>query len=179
VATRLTILAALAAVLVGACGIGAPQGSIALPPQPTDSPQPTVTEAVAQTRLQIAGALTVAGYQLSIPTQPFRPPESPRLASAPRAVYQVVLPNDPTHGYIVVYEFPDAATATIAGNEMAQYLGSGEGRIQFTPQTQFVLRQLGTTLVFYNWAAVNSPGADAPAVGLALTSIGQGFAIPQ
>jgi hypothetical protein len=94
-------------------------------------------------------------------------------------VFQVVLPNDPTHGYIVVYEFRDAATATIAGNEMAKYLGSGEGRIQFTPQTMFVLRQLGTTLVFYNWAAVNSPGPDAATIGTALTSIGQGFAIPQ
>ena len=161
------------------CGVAAPQGSIALPPRVTPSPEPTVTNAVAQTRLQVAGALAAAGFQLSVPTIPFRPPESTRLASAARAVFQVVLPNDPTHGYIVIYEFPDAATASIAGREMATYLGAGPGKVQFTPDTSHVLRQVGTTLIFYSWSPANSPGPDTATIGLALTSIGQGFAIPR
>jgi hypothetical protein len=165
--------------LAAGCGVAAPQGSVAFPVLDTPSPLPTVSAAVAQTRLQIASALSAADFQLSDPTTPYRPPESPRLAIAPRAVYQVVEPSDPTHGYIVVYEFPDTATATSAGNEMASYIGAGEGRIQFTPDTQFVLRQVGTTLIFYSWASANSPGPDPQKIANALSTVGQGIAIPQ
>ncbi len=172
-------LFAVMAVAAAGCGVAAPQGSVTVPLRETPSPAPTVTRAVAQTRLQIAGALTIAGFQLSDPTVPFRPPESPRLASAARAVFQVVLPNDPGHGYIVVYEFPDTATATIAGNEMAAYLGTGPGKVQFTPDTTHVLRQIGTTLIFYSYSSANSPGPDTATVATALSSIGQGFAIPR
>jgi predicted small lipoprotein YifL len=177
-AGRLLVLLLVVVSLAG-CGVAAPQGSLALPPRTTPTPEPTVTTAVAQTRLQIAGALAAAGFQLSVPTVPFRPPESPRLAAAPRAVFQVVLPNDPTHGYIVVYEFPDAATANIAGSEMADYLGGGPGKVQFTPDTMHVLRQLGTTLIFYSWSPANSPGPDTATIGMVLTSVGQGFDIPR
>lgn len=177
-AARLTLLGALAAVFVAACGVAAPRGSIAVPPRETPTPEATVTAAVAQTRLQIAGALAAAGFQLSTPTVPFRPPESPRLASAPRAVFQAVLPADPGHGYIVVYEFPDAAAAWVAGREYASFLGSGPARIQFPPDAMHVLRQVGTTLVFYTWSPANSPGPDTARVATALSSIGTGFAIP-
>ena len=138
-----------------------------------------MTNAVAQTRLQIAGALATAGFQLTVPTNPVRPPESPRLAAAPRQVFQVALPDDPTHGYIVVYEFPDTATATIAGHEMATYLGTGPGKVQFPPDTSHVLRQVGTTLIFYSWSPANSPGPDTATIGRALMSVGQGFDIPR
>ena len=174
-----TAVALLAALAVAGCGIGAPRGSIALPPRPTSSPGPTVSSAVGQTRLQVAGALATAGFGLTAPTLPFRPPESPRLAAAPRAVFQVPLPDDPGRGQIVVYEFPDTATATLAGREMAAYLGTGPGRIQFPPDASHVLRQLGTTLVFYTWSPANSPGPDTATIGRALTSIGQGFDIPR
>ena len=39
------------------------------------------------------------------------------LAAAPRAVYQVILPKDPTKGFIVVYEFPDPDRAAAAATE--------------------------------------------------------------
>lgn len=174
-------LAALSVTMIAvvACGIAAPQGSVILPPRQTPAPEPTVTAAVAQTRLQVAGALATAGFQLTEPTVPFRPPESPRLAAAPRAVFQAVLPNDPDHGYIVVYEFTDTATTAIAAREMAGYLGTGPGRIQFPNDAKHVLRQVGTTLIFYSWSQANSPGPEGAAVGVALTSVGQGFDIPR
>jgi hypothetical protein len=175
----LTVVLVAFALAGAGCGIGAPQGSVAIPPRQTPTPEPTVTNAVAQTRLQIAGALATAGFQLSVPTVPFRPPEPSRLAAAPRAVFQVVLPDDPTHGYVVVYEFPDIATAAIAGREMASYLGGGPGKVQFPPDTSHVLRQVGTTLILYSWSPANSPGADVATIGTALTSIGQGFDIPR
>jgi hypothetical protein len=169
---------AVLSVAVAACGIAAPQGS-AVMPESSATPAPTVSEAVAQTRLQVAGALAAAGYQLQDPKVPFRPPESPSLAAAPRATFQVVLPDDPTHGFIVVYEFPDVSSAATAGSEMAAYLGTGPGRVQFPPDTQHVLRQLGTTLIFYSWSDANSPGPDVARIGRALESVGQGIAIPQ
>jgi hypothetical protein len=163
--------------LVAGCGIGAPQGSSAVPPAATATPQPTVSTAVAQTRLQVAGALAAAGFQLVDPRVPFRPPESALLAAAPRAVYQVPLPADPSHGYIVVYEFPDAASASVAGHEMATYLASGPGRVQFPSDAEHVLRQLGTTLIYYTWSPGASPGTDVATIAKALEAVGQGIAI--
>lgn len=171
------LLVLVAALLVTGCGVAAPQGSVAVPRLDTPSPEPTVSAAVAQTRLQVAGALAAAGFQLSTPTVPFRPPESPRLASAPRAVFQAILPNDPTHGYIVVYEFPDVAAAGLAGEEYAAFLGGGPGRIQFPLDAVHVLRQVGTTLVFYTYSPSAQPGTDAAKIATALGSIGNGFAI--
>jgi hypothetical protein len=179
IASRHTAALVLLAVALAGCGVAAPRGSIGAPPRVTASPEPTVSIAVAQTRLHIAGALGTAGFQLTEPTVPFRPPESSRLAAAPRAVFQVALPNDPTHGFIVVYEFPDAATAAIAGREMANYLGAGPGKVQFPPDTNHVLRQIGTTLVFYSWSPANSPGQDTATIAQALMSVGQGFDIPR
>ena len=167
------------ALAVAGCGIGAPRGPVVTPPRESASPEPTVSAAVAQTRLQVAGALATAGFQLLVPTQPFRPPESPLLTSAPRAVFQVALPDDPTHGYIVIYEFPDGASASIAGRQMAGYLGTGNSRVQFPPDSQHVLRQIGTTLVFYSWSPVNSPGPATATIGQVLGTIGQGFDIPR
>ena len=177
-AVRMTVLSA-AMIALAACGIAAPRGSVILPPRPTPSTEPTVTAAVAQTRLQVAGALATAGFQLTEPAVPFRPPESPRLAAAPRAIFQAVFAGDPNHGFIVVYEFTDTATAAIAAREMAGYLGTGPGRIQFPNDASHVLRQVGTTLIFYSWSPANAPGPEGGIIGLALTSVGQGFDIPR
>ncbi len=169
---------AMATVLVlGGCGIAAHNA----PPSAAASatPLPTVSPAVNQTRLQIEGALAAAQFVLTTAAQPFRPPESPMLAAAPRAVFQVNLLADPDHGYIVVYEFPTAEAAAAAGHEMAAYLGTGPGRIQFVPDTQPTLRQLGTTLIFYAWSPANSPGQDGGKIAAALQTVGQGFAIPR
>jgi hypothetical protein len=170
--------AILAAILIAGCGVAAPNRPVPIPSRETPLPLPTVSEAVAQTRLQVATALGAAGYQLLVPTQPFRPPESARLAAAPRAVFQVALPDDPTRGYIVIYEFVDSAQAGIAGGEMAAYLATGPGRIQFPADARYVLRQVDTTLIFYSWSPANSPGTDAQAIGQALETVGQGIEIP-
>jgi hypothetical protein len=171
-------LAVAATLLLSGCGIAAQNGGVP-PVEPTASPLPTVSGDVEMTRLQVAGALAAAQFQLVVPKLPFRPPESPRLTAAPRSVFQVVLPDDPTHGYIVIYDFIDTNMAALAGNEMAAYLGSGPGRIQFPPDSQHVLRQLGTTIIFYSWSAANSPGPEGGQIASALQTVGTGFAIPQ
>ncbi|HTC85413.1 MAG TPA: hypothetical protein VK656_01830, partial [Candidatus Acidoferrum sp.] len=111
--------------VIGGCGIAASTGGTA--PTPTLA-VPSYSPAIAETRRQVAAALAVSSLQLQDATQPFRPPESPAVTAAIRGVFQVILPSDPAHGYIVVYEFRDATTAAAAGTELASYLGTGPGR---------------------------------------------------
>lgn len=164
---------ALAAILAG-CGIGAAPASLA-PPSPT--PPPSVSPAIAQTAGQVRAALGAASLQLSVPSAPFRPAETPRLTQAPRAVYQVKLPGDQDHGFVVIYELPTTADATTAARELVAYTESGPGRVQYPADERFVLRQVGTTLVFYSWSpsAVTDPRASD--VATALQTVGQGFDI--
>ncbi len=164
------------AILVGGCG---GRGSIGGPrPSPTEV-LPSYSLAIADARGQVARALASDGLQLQDARQPFRPAESAALASAPRGIFQVVLPDDPGHGFIVIYEFRDEASAAAAGREQAAYLGSGPGRVQFPPDTQHVIRQSGTVLITYSWSAANSTDVRAPAILTDLATVGTDIAVPR
>jgi hypothetical protein len=167
------------AMLLAGCGIGA--GATPTVPsvlEPSIGPSTTAGAAAAQTRGVIADALRSVAVQFGDATQPYRPAESDRLRNAPRAVYQVVLPDQPDAGYVVVYEFPDSASAVDAGNEEAGYLGTGNGRVQFPLGTQHVIRQVGTTLVLYSWLPAASSDPTAGHVADALNKVGIGFTVP-
>jgi hypothetical protein len=139
-----------------------------------------VSPAVEQTRAAIAAALAPLGLQLQDAQQPFRPAESPMLADAPRAVYQVVLPQDPDGGFIAVYEFRDASQAVDAGNEYAGYVGSGgPGKVAFPIDAQHTIRQVGTTLILYSYSPAGSADPGAPKIAEALKTLGIGFAPPR
>lgn len=166
------------AMLLAGCGIGASSRVVTFPPTSV-GPGTTVSPAVLQTRTAIAAALGSFSLQLKDADRPFRPAESARLVSAPRAVYQVVLPTDPDGGQIVVYEFRDAGEAVDAGNELAGYLGTGAGRVQFAPDAQHAIRQVGSTLIFYTWAPSTSPDPGSKTVADALATLGIGFAPPR
>lgn len=167
----------LGSVLAG-CGIGASGRIVTFPPASV-GPAATVTPAVALTRTAIAGALAPFSLQLKDADRPFRPAESARLASAPRAIYQVILPADLEGGQIVVYEFRDAGEAVDAGNELAGYLGTGAARVNFPLDAQHAIRQLGTTLIFYSWAPSTSTDPGSKTIADALATLGIGFAPPR
>ena len=101
------------------------------------------------------------------------------MVNAPRGIFQVVLPDDPVHGYIVIYAFRDAATAATAAHDSATYIGSGPGGIQLPPDAQSVLRQVDTTVVAYSWSPANSTDARAGAIASALATVGLEVPIPQ
>ena len=162
-------LALMATVVVGACGAGATSVPI---PSVAPSPTQAVSPSVVATAAAIDGALSTVGLTTTPAQVPFRPGESPKLAAAPREVVQVVLPNDLTHGMIVIYDFPDAGSALAAGNEMAAYLKSGPGRVQFVPDSIHTLRQVGSTLVFFTWSPANSPDPRTPDIARALQTLG-------
>jgi hypothetical protein len=159
------------------CGLAAAPAPSTTPAPPSVGPGRQPSAAVAQTRLVIEAALRAVDVALTTPKVPYRPGESPRLAAAPRAVFQAALPDAPEAGFIVVYEFPDPPSAATAGNEMAEYLASGPGRVQFPPDSRFVLRALGTTLIFFTYAPSASSDPALPRIADALSTIGIGFQI--
>jgi hypothetical protein len=174
---RVTALIVLAAV-AGACGVGAGSAAPASFPSEYFGPSRPPTGAVAATRAALQQALGARQLQVTDPQVPFRPPESPRLAAAPRSVVQVVLPQDPAHGFVSIYEFADDAAAADAGREQAAYVASGPGRVQFTTDTQFVVRQLGPTIVFFAWSPDTSPDPATPKIPEALETVGVGIPVP-
>ena len=174
-----TLVVASAIALAG-CGIGADSHPASLP-APSVGPAVGVTAAVAQTRGVIAQSLasiSSVAIQFGDATRPYLPPESGRLRGAPRAVYQVIIPDQPDAGFIVVYEFPDGGAAVDAGNEEAGFLGTGSVRVNFPRDAQHVLRQLGPTLILYTWSPSASSDRTAGVVAGVLDTIGVGFTVP-
>ena len=100
---------------------------------------------------------------------------------APRAVYQVVLPQDPEGGYIVVYEFPRfrrgrrrRATSTRAMSAAAAREGRSSRSTRCT-----TIRELGTTLIVYSYSPSTSPDPGSAQIADALKTLGIGFAPPR
>lgn len=174
-ARRTTALAfvGLALVLVGC---SAPTTRTTFPPIGA-TPQPA-GDTTAATKQQVIAALAAAGLQAADAVRTYRPPEGPLLAAAPRSVIQVALPDDPTHGYIVVYALASPAEATAAARDHATYISSGPGGIQFPPGTRFVLRVAGSNVVFFSWSPDNSPDPLTPGIADALETIGSAVQVP-
>jgi len=124
------------------------------------------------THAQVVSALGAASIQSLDPQAPYRPGESPALANVPRRVVQAILPDEPQGGYIVIYELPSSGQAESVGKDFLRYLGSGLGQVQYPRDTQFVLRQVGETLVFYPWSPQASTDPGAAGVAAALQAVG-------
>jgi hypothetical protein len=152
-------------ILVQALGVGGGGG-----PAATIGP---TGEAATRTRDLVAATLTAKGLQVQEPRTAYRPGESPSLIGVPRQVLQVVLPDDPTHGYVVVYELGTAGEADRVGRDFAAYLASGIGKVQYPFESQFVLRRVGQTLVFFPWTPSGVVDERTPLVAAVLETIGQ------
>lgn len=162
--------------LLAGCGIAANGGA-----QPTllVTPQVSLSGTLQLCRNQLLATLAAAGLPLTQPPSAVRPGESPLLTAAARTVGQVILPGDPDHGFIVLYGFPDPASAYAAAEQQAAYIGGGEGRIQFVPDTQFTLRQDGSCVLFFNWSPSASTDPRSPDIATVLQTFGVGIAIPR
>lgn len=129
--------------------------------------------AAALTSDRVMLALQDAGLQVQQPNTDFRTSETPTLLATPRRVLQAVVPADPSHGYIVIYEFPDANAADAAGREYSAFLRSGTGAIGFPRDEQFVLRRMGNTLIFFPWSPSVSPDPSIAQVSSVLGGLGE------
>ncbi len=170
-------LAGALAVALAACGGGA--GLPAPTVGPIATPISTPSIAVQTTIVQLQGALRAAGLTLRATQVPVRPAEPASFAGVARWPFQVVLPDDPTGGLFVVYEFPDVALAAIGAADLAGYVASGPGRVQYPTDVRFVLRQVGTTIVLFAWSPASSSDPRTEAAANALATVGSEVAIPR
>lgn len=173
---RLASLTALAiAVAVACAGCAGPTRATFPPIGSTPAPAGDATAATAQLVIR---ALAAVGLQAAVSDHAYRPPEGPLLAAAPRTVVQVALADDPAHGYIVVYSLTDTPTAEAAARDMAAYVATGVGGIQFVANSHFVLRVVGATVVFFTWSPDNAPDARTHLIEDALSTVGDPVPIP-
>src|ERR1019366_6397824 len=114
--------------VLASCGIAANE---AAQPSVAITPQVSLSATLQLCRNELVTTLSAAGFSLVQAASAVRPAESPLLTTAPRTVGQVLLPADPDHGFIVLYQFPNPASAYAAAQQQAAYIGGGEGRIQF------------------------------------------------
>jgi hypothetical protein len=165
----------LAGGLFAGCAGGAPAARTS-GPLPTAPPSPSA--AIEATLAQLDGALRAKGLFVESALTAVRPAEPPSFAGVPRRPFHAVLPDDPAGGYFFIYEFPGAALAADGGRDLAAYIASGPGRVQYPPDVRFVLRQVGSTLVFYPWSPASSPDRRTPDLAAALASVGMDVPIP-
>jgi hypothetical protein len=146
-------------------------GITVIGPRPAASLAPTGV-AAQRTWDTVAGTLQDASFQVQDPVTDYRPGESPGLQAAPRRLLQAILPSDPAGGYVVIYELPTSGDADRVGREFAAYLASGTGAIGYPRDTQFVLRRVGQTLVFYPFSAQANPDPRNADLAATLETIG-------
>jgi hypothetical protein len=165
------------ALTVAACapGVGVSAPSV---PAGTPGPAATIGSAVGQTRNELVRVLGERNLVLRDTEAPFRPPEDPLFTSASRRVFQVILPEAPSEGFIVVYEFRDPAAAAEAAADQAAYLATGPARVQSAFGARHVMRLVGSTVVLYSWVPEGVLDERQPDIQPALESLGIGVPIP-
>ena len=170
-------VALICALVAAACGSGGGTPLATFPPASFGSG--ATTAAAAETRRLVTVALSTEGLQAETPPVVSRPAEAPTLADAPRLVVQALLPDDPQHGYIVIYELRDPSVASATARDQAEYVASGIGFVQFPPDSRFVIRTVGATVIFFAWSPANSPDARTAKIASALESVGTGVDVPR
>jgi hypothetical protein len=176
-AASVVALAAAPFLLAGCAPAGdATPPSVAVPG--TQAPARSVGPAVAQTRAELVRALGTKKLVLQDSQAQFRPPEDARFTTTPRALYQVVLPQAPGEGFIVVYEFPDPAAASEAATQQAAYLATGPAKVQSPFGVRHVIRLVGSTVVLYSWVPEGAEDPLQPDIQTALETLGTGVPVP-
>ena len=95
------------------------------------------------------------------------------MTGASRSVLQATLPDDPDHGYIAIYSLGSAVAAESAAFDQARYLASNTGgKVQFPPGSRFVLRIVGTTVIFFTWNPGIAPDSRTHLIEEALNTLG-------
>jgi hypothetical protein len=168
------VLAVALAVAIAGCAGGTTRTTF--PPLGT-TPQPA-GDRTAAAEAEVIGALGELGLQATDAVRSYRPPEGALLAAAPRTVLQASLPDDPSHGFIVIYAFSSPTDAAAAARDQAAYVSTGPGGIQYPPGTRFVLRIVGPTVVFFHWSPDVATDERTRNIEDALLRIGSGVPVP-
>lgn len=151
-------------ILAQVLGVGAGPGA-----EPTQTP---TGQDVRRTHALVVRALGDASFGIQDPPTDYRPGESPELYSVPRGLVQVIIPSDPQGEHVVIYALTSAGAADRAGREFAAYLRGGTGAVQYPRDSQFVIRRVGPTLVFFAWSPSVSPDPRVAELAAVLETIG-------
>lgn len=146
------------------------------PPSATLGSPGSGGDPASATKQLVIQALAAVSLQAVDTVKPYRPPETPVLIGAPRTIVQAQLPDDPDHGYVVIYSLGSAVAAEKAAVDQAAYVRSGTGGIQFPPGSHFVTRIVDTTVIFFTWSPGASPDQRTHLIEDALNTIG--IAVP-
>jgi len=163
------------ALALAACG---PSNSSTVTFPPAESTPAPAGDETSAARAMVIAALGSVGLQAQDAIHLYRPPEAARFSAAPRSVLQVTLPDDPDHGFVVLYAFSSPTEAEAAANEQAAYIASGPGRVQFGPGSRYVLRLVGATVIFFTWSPDSAPDPRTQSIDQALSTVGTAVAIP-
>jgi len=145
---------------------------------PTAVPSPGLGgDAASATKQLIIAALGGVGLQAVDAVKPYRPAEAASVIGAARSIVQVQLPDDPDHGYIVIYSAGSATTAEKLAFDQAAFVASPSGAIQYPPGSHFILRTVDTTVIFFTWSPGTSPDARTHLIEDALNGIGIGVPV--
>ena len=178
-ARRRIALALGGALLVAGCaGADSTRVPSVVPLAATEVPAGTVGPAVTQTRAELVRALGTKNLVLQDSQAQFRPPEDATFTTTPRALYQVILPQAPEEGFIVVYEFPDPTTAAEAARAQAAYLATGPAKVQSPFGARHIIRLVGPTVVMYTWVPAGAEDPLQPDIQTALETLGTGVPVP-
>jgi hypothetical protein len=169
------VLPAAVALLLAAC---APAYVPRATYPPSGSTPVAAGDATNATKQAVIAALAAAGLQATDTNRTFRPPEGPLLTAAPRTVVQVALPDDPDHGFVVIYALDSPNAALAAANDHAAWVASSIGRINFAPGTRWVLSVVGSNVVLFSWLPKSSPDPRFDQIGPALAGIGEPVTVP-
>ena len=165
---RVLTLVAVVALAMAGCA-----GALRATYPPIGSTPQAAGDATSAAALAVTSALAAAGLQAAVANRPYRPPEGPLLAAAPRTVLQATLADDPDHGFVVIYALASDAAAAAAASDQAAYIASGVGRVNFAPDAHFVLRVVGSTVVFFWWSPGAAQDKRAQSIEDALTTVGE------
>ena len=98
----------------------------------------------------VIAALAGVGLPAAEAAVPYRPQEAALLANAPRTILQATLPDDPNHGFVVIYALQSSQAADAAAREQANFVASNRGGA-FPRTSRFSLRVVGSTVAFFWW----------------------------
>ena len=171
------VVATLVAFAVALAGCATAPAPVATFP-PSTFGSGVVTSATDATRASVERALAGIGLAATPAQSPYRPGETQRFTDAPRLVLEVVIPSSGVIKPISIYEFSNDDAAASAGDEQARYVASPVGQVLFPPGTQFVMRRLGRTVVFYDWLPADEEPAEAE-IATALAAIGIEIEVPR
>jgi hypothetical protein len=142
---------------------------------PPGGPAGSLTDA---TESLVIAALGSVGLPASEAVLSYRPQESALLANAPRTVLQASLPEDPSHGFLVIYALQSPQAADIAAAEQAALISSNRGGA-FPNGSRFSLRVVGNTVVFFTWIPEGAIDPREALIEEALLGVGSEVAIPR